>query len=285
MDFLVITGLSGAGKTIVHDALEDIGYYCVDNIPQTLLMNFYELCAQAQEIKKAAVVIDCRSFGLFSDFYDSLANLRGKTDNVKLLYIDCDEDTLLRRYKENRRTHPLAQSNSGSTVAAIEAEKRMLEQAKKQADFKIDTSDLKPANLKERVKQLFGENGTGTMRIDVFSFGFKHGLPREADLQFDVRCFPNPYYVDELRELTGLDERVRDYVINNDETQGFLTKLCDMAEYLVPLYIKEGKSQLLIGVGCTGGRHRSVAIAEALASFLRSKGHSVAVTHRDKDLK
>lgn len=285
MEFLVITGLSGAGKTIIHDVLEDMGYYCVDNLPQSLLGSFYELCAQAQNIEKAAVVIDCRSFVLFDDFYASIEALKTMSGNsVKMLFADCDTDTLLRRFKEKRRTHPLAEKYNGSTTAAVEAERALLEKAKKQADYTVDTSDLTAAQLKEKIKQFFVQSGDG-MKIEVVSFGFKHGLMRDADLQFDVRCFPNPYYVEELRPLTGLDAPVRDYVMGSGETVTFIEKLCDMVDYLVPLYIKEGKSQLVIAVGCTGGHHRSVAIAECLAAFLRGKKYNVAVTHRDKDIK
>ncbi len=285
MEFLVITGLSGAGKTVIHNALEDIGYYCVDNIPPQLLHRFYDLCLQVDNIKKAAVVIDCRGLELFSNINNSLEKLRSNGDSFKLVYVDCKSDVLINRFKETRRTHPMYDKCGYSINEAIDSENEMLSSIRKQADYVIDTSNLTPKQLRERIIQMFEGEAFSPMKIEIVSFGFKRGQLIGADMVFDVRCFPNPFYIPELRNMTGVDEPVRDYVLASDQTQGFLHRLCDMMEYMIPLYVSEGRSQLIIGIGCTGGNHRSVAIAEALKNYLCSKGYNPVVTHRDKDIK
>lgn len=284
MDFVIITGLSGAGKSRVIDVLEDIGYYCVDNIPPMMLSKFHELCSQVQNgINKVAVVIDIRGGELFNSFFDELEMLRIQHKEFRMVFIDCGDEVLVNRYKETRRKHPLAEKYGQNIHDAINAERSMLLPAREQADYLIDTTLISPAQLKERIVQMFLGDEKTSMLINVVSFGFKYGAHSETDLMFDVRCFPNPFYVPELRHLTGLDASVRDYVLKCEQTKGFLSRLFDMVEYLIPLYIMEGKSQLTIGIGCTGGKHRSIAIAEALGGFLRNKGDSVVITHRDKD--
>lgn len=282
MEFLVVTGLSGAGKSRVMDALEDIGFYCVDNIPAMLVPRFYELCLQGKnDMQRIAVITDTRSGGMFEDFIAELEKLRSDSLEYKILYIDCDEKVLINRYKETRRKHPLAEKFNGSLSMAVHAEMEMLKKAREKADYLIDTTHYTPTKLKERICELFlGDMGRALI-VHCKSFAFKHGVPNEADLVFDVRCLPNPFYVDSLREKTGLDEDVRNYVLNCEQTQGFLTRLYDMLDYLIPLYTLEGKSQLVIAVGCTGGQHRSVTVAGCVYEHLKSKGARCTITHRD----
>lgn len=283
MDFLIITGLSGAGKSRVIDSLEDIGYYCVDNIPPMMLGKFHELASLQNGIDRVAVVIDIRGGELFSSFFEELDKLRLQKKEFRLMYIDCSFDELINRFKETRRKHPLVGTKCATIRDAISTERDMLRPARDQADYIIDTTQISPAQLKDRIGQMFTDEHHPSLMINIVSFGFKYGAHDEADLMFDVRCFPNPYYVPELREQTGLDAPVRDYVMQCEQTKGFLTRLFDMIDYLLPLYLIEGKSQLVVGIGCTGGKHRSVAISEALGAYLRGKGNTVVVTHRDKD--
>ncbi|MBQ6569037.1 MAG: RNase adapter RapZ [Clostridia bacterium] len=282
MEFLVVTGLSGAGKSRAVDALEDIGFYCVDNIPAMLIPRFYELCIQGQnERQKIAVVTDSRSGGKFEDFLDELEKLKTDSLEYKILFIDCDEDVLVNRYKETRRKHPLAEKYNGSIPLAVRAETVMLKKAREKADYLIDTTHLSPAQMKERISTLFLGDMSRALIVHCISFAFKHGVPNEADLVFDVRCLPNPFYVDSLKEKTGLDADVREYVLNCEQTKGFLTRLYDMLDYMLPLYALEGKSQLVIAVGCTGGQHRSVTVANCVYDHLKNKGARCSITHRD----
>ena len=282
MEFLIVTGLSGAGKSLVVDALEDIGYYCVDNMPPVMILRFYRICLNSQEeFDKVAVVTDIRGGEPFRTLITDLEVLKVEKKPFKVLYINCSKHVLLNRYKETRRKHPLAEEFEGSVEQAIEEEIRMLEPAYKMSDYLIDTTELSPAQLKERVKEMFGGSVSAQMVIRVMSFGFKYGPNKEADLIFDVRCFPNPYYVPELKHHTGLESCVREYVMNDDSTMGFLSRLYDMIDYLLPLYQKEGKSELVVAMGCTGGKHRSVTIAENLGGYLASKGNKVLISHRD----
>ncbi len=285
MDFLVIAGLSGAGKTVIYNALEEIGYYCVDNIPPQLIGSFYDLCSKADNIEKAAVVIDSRSFELFSGFSQSLEKMKNEGATFRIVYTECSTDVLINRFKETRRSHPMYDKCGYSVVEAIEEEKRLLKSVRSMADVIIDTTNNNPKQLREKLIQMFAGDTYSPMTIEVVSFGFKRGALVGADLIFDVRCFPNPFYIPELRAMTGLDVPVRDYVLDNDLTKGFLSRLFSLMDYLIPLYIAEGRGQLAIGIGCTGGNHRSVAIAEELSRYLRSKGHSSVATHRDKDIK
>lgn len=281
MAFIIVTGVSGAGKSRAVNALEDIGFYCVDNMPPTLIPKFAELCLQTQgKIKDIAVVTDVRGGELFKSLFDGLEELKNQGSEYKIMFIDADDAIIRRRFKETRRKHPLSE-NGMSIDDALKLERKMLRPVRERADYIIDTTNLSPAQLKQRINVLFlGDNKTGLF-VNCMSFGFKFGTPTECDLVFDVRCFPNPFYVDELKKLNGLDEPVRDYVFSSSKTVGFVQRLFDMIDYLIPLYIEEGKSQLVIGIGCTGGKHRSVAIADALYKHLLEKGVRTAVNHRD----
>ncbi len=282
MEFVIVTGLSGAGKSRAINALEDIGFYCVDNMPPKLLPKFAELCLQSRDkLSRVAIVIDARGGELFRDLFESLEELKQQGGDYKLLFLECNDQVLARRYKETRRQHPLAGENGGSVVAAIAQERALLKTARARTDYLIDTSLLSPAQLKERITALFlGDSHTG-MVVQCMSFGFKYGYPAEADLVMDVRCLPNPFYVDTLKHKTGLDEDVRRFVLDRDETRGFQTRLYDLVDYLLPLYSEEGKSQLVIAIGCTGGKHRSVALTEELAKHIIAGGRRVMVNHRD----
>jgi RNase adapter protein RapZ len=281
MAFVIITGLSGAGKSRAVNSLEDLGFYCVDNMPPTLIPKFSELCLQTNgKINNVAIVTDVRGGALFNSLFEGLDELKKQGGDYKILFLDADDAVLMRRYKETRRKHPL--SEPGGTISdAISQEREMLRPARERADFIIDTSNLTSAQLKERITVLFTGDNKGSLMVNCVSFGFKFGTPTEADLIFDVRCFPNPFYVDELKHLTGLDMPVKDYVFASEETRKFVKMLFDMIDFLLPLYTNEGKSQLVIAIGCTGGRHRSVAIADALYRHILEKDIRAAVSHRD----
>jgi UPF0042 nucleotide-binding protein len=281
LSFIIVTGVSGAGKSRAVNALEDIGFYCVDNMPPTLIPKFAELCMQTQgKITDIAIVTDVRGGALFNSLFEGLEELKKQGCDYKILFIDADDSVIKRRFKETRRKHPLSEAGI-SIEDALKEERQILRPARERADYIIDTTNLSPAQLKQRLTVLFlGDNKTGLF-VNCVSFGFKYGTPTEGDLVFDVRCFPNPFYVDELKKLTGLDDPVRDYVFASPTTQGFVVRLFDMIDYLTPLYIEEGKSQLVVCIGCTGGKHRSVAIAEALYKHLLEKGIRTAVNHRD----
>jgi RNase adapter protein RapZ len=281
MAFVIVTGVSGAGKTRAVNALEDIGFYCVDNMPPTLIPKFAELCMNTQgKITDIAIVTDVRGGVLFNSLFEGLEELKKQGCDYKILFIDADDSVIIHRFSETRRKHPLTEAGISIEVALAE-ERCILRPARERADYIIDTTNLSPAQLKQRIAVLFlGDSRTGLI-VNCVSFGFKYGPPSESDLIFDVRCFPNPFYVDELKRLTGLDDPVREYVFASPMTQGFVLKLFDMIDYLLPLYAEEGKSQLTVGIGCTGGKHRSVAIAEALYRHLLDKGVRAAVNHRD----
>jgi UPF0042 nucleotide-binding protein len=279
---VVITGMSGAGKTIAVQSLEDLGFFCVDNLPPVLIPKFAELIEQSQgRIARVALVIDLRGREFFTALSESLRYLREHfTIRYEILFLECTDAVLVQRYKESRRRHPLAPD--GMPLDGIRLERRLLEDLKGLATQVIDTSNLKPAQLKEQIVSRFSNPERSKISINVTSFGFKYGVPIDADLIFDVRFLPNPHYIDTLRPRTGQDQEVYDYVMKWTETQVFLQKLLDMLQYLIPLYEKEGKSQLVIGIGCTGGKHRSVAIAEYLGKTLASGGtETIRVHHRD----
>lgn len=281
MAIVIVTGVSGAGKSRAANALEDIGFYCVDNMPPALIPKFAELCLQTDgKIKNMAIVTDVRGGDLFNSLFTDLEELRKQGGDYKILFLDADDSVLIRRFKETRRKHPLS-TPGGSIQEALETERAILRPARERADYIIDTTNLSPAQLRERLTVLFlGDKRTGLM-VNCMSFGFKYGPATEGDLVFDVRCFPNPFYIDSLKRLTGLDAAVRDYVFSSDVTRQFMVKLFDLIDFLLPLYIEEGKSQLVVAIGCTGGKHRSVAIAEALYRHLLEKKVPVAVNHRD----
>ncbi|HZG56903.1 RNase adapter RapZ [Paenibacillus sp.] len=281
---VIITGMSGAGKTIAVQSLEDLGFFCVDNLPPVLIPKFAELIEQSQgRIGKVALVIDLRGREFFTALSESLAYLKHHaTVHFEILYLDATDTVLVQRYKESRRRHPLAPT--GAPLEGIRHERVLLEELKGMATQVIDTSSLKPAALKERIASRFTDAETHAMSINIVSFGFKYGVPIDADLIFDVRFLPNPHYVEQLRPNTGKDPDVYDYVMKWNDTQTFLAKLHDMLNFLIPQYRKEGKGQVVIGIGCTGGKHRSVAIAEYLGkAFSGSETEAVRVNHRDAD--
>lgn len=282
MGLLIVSGLSGAGKSLVVHALEDIGYFCIDNLPPALLSRIVEFSKQsASEIEKLAVVIDVRSGESNGSITQALDELRKMGVPYECLFLDSQTDVLERRYKETRRTHPLSIKNRISIEEAIERERKILQPIAESANYIIDTSVLSTAQLRDRVVSLFTEDKREGMGITVISFGFKFGTPKDSDLVFDVRCLRNPFYIPELKHKTGLDKEVYDYVFSFDEAQGLLLRLKDLLGYSLPLYLKEGKSQLSIAVGCTGGKHRSVAFARALGEFAQQQGYRTSVLHRD----
>ena len=283
MEFLIVTGMSGAGKSRAIAALEDIGYYCVDNLPAVLLAQFAQLFLQAQEgeTRRVALVADSRGTAALGQFDDCLRAMREQQIPYKVMFLDCEDEVLMRRYKETRRRHPLTELGDTSVTEAIKRERRLLEHIKQAADYLIDTSRLTSAQLRERIVQLFMDVPENAMTVQCMSFGFKYGLPMEADLVFDVRCMPNPFYIPELREKTGLDQPVADYVFSFRQTHDFMEKLRDLLTFSLPLYAEEGKTELVIAVGCTGGRHRSVVLSHAAAAWLREQGYTVSEYHRD----
>ena len=282
MEFIIISGLSGAGKSKAASFMEDMGFFCVDNLPAPLIPKFAELgMAGTGEYDRVVLVTDVRSGTNFSALFQSLEALKGMKCPYRILYMDASDDVITKRYKEPRRSHPLAEE-CDSLEGAIALERRMLAPLRERAEFVVDTSDLSTAKLRGELLRLFGRGSQeGAMTVSVTSFGFKHGLPREADLVFDVRFLPNPYYVQELRPRTGLDDGVRDYVFSGGAAGEFLEKLQDLVGFLLPKYVEEGKTALVVAVGCTGGHHRSVAIAHALAAYIRGRGYPVTESHRD----
>ncbi len=283
MEFLIITGLSGAGKSRAADVLEDLEYYCVDNMPVKLMPRFAELCLDTRgRYEKVALVTDVRereSFGELLSTIDELKAMEGCS--VRILYMDAELRTLVRRYKESRRPHPLA--GPGYPIEkAIEREVELLAPIKDRADYVVDSTNLTLGMLQNRLYSLFaGEGKKRDLSITVMSFGFKHGIPLEADLVFDARFLPNPYYVDELRPLSGLDLPVAEFVFSYQQTRTFMEKVQELIDFLMPLYIEEGKLSLTIAVGCTGGRHRSVAIASALHAYFSARGLRSTNINRD----
>lgn len=282
-NFIIITGLSGAGKTLALRVFEDYGYFCVDNLPPALIPTFFELCSQSiKKINKIALVMDIRGGGFFDGLFESLKKLRNEGYQYEILFLEASDEVLIKRFKESRRRHPLALE--GRIIGGITSEREKMSKLKEAADYIIDTSVKAPRELKEEIVRRFIEREKEeVLIINLVSFGFKQGIPLDADLIFDVRFIPNPFYVDELRPLTGQDTRVKNYVMKWPESVAFLEKLFDMIRYLIPYYIREGKSQLIIGIGCTGGKHRSVAMTNELAAELKADNHKVIVDHRDID--
>jgi UPF0042 nucleotide-binding protein len=281
MRLVIITGLSGAGKTEAVRSLEDLGFFCVDNLPPVLMSKFAELCYQTGgKIDKIALVIDIRGGEFFNELLSTLDDLEDEGIRIEILYLEASEQALVKRFKESRRRHPLAPEDR--VLKGIEEEKERLSAIRQRADYIIDTTNLRPRQLKEELANVFqGEGKKEGLLVSLVSFGFKHGLPLDADLVFDVRFLPNPYYNDVLRDHSGENPAVKDYVMRSQETRKFLIKLCDMMEFLIPNYIREGKTNLVVGIGCTGGRHRSVIIANALYEALKRNNHRVIVDHRD----
>lgn len=282
MEFIIITGLSGAGKSRAINALEDIGFYCVDNMPPSLIPKFAELCYQSEgKISRIAIVTDIRGGDFFVDLFAELDYMKSKKVEYKILFLDASDSVLITRFKETRRRHPLTDMFNGSMEEAIKAERRLLMPARERADYVIDTSLLTAQQLKQKIMGIFSESIAEGMLIECTSFGFKYGIPAEADLVFDVRCLPNPFYLENLKHKTGLDQEVRDYVMQFGQSVKLLDKLVDLISFLIPLYQEEGKSHLVIAVGCTGGKHRSVTFAEKIYKAMSDKGLRTTVNHRD----
>lgn len=282
MELIIVTGLSGAGKSRTVNALEDIGFFCVDNMPPKLISKFVEIGMQSKgEIERMAVVTDIRGGELFDGLFEELDLLRSKEFEYKLLFLTASDEVLIRRYKETRRKHPLVGTLCSSLEEAVKQERKIMSNARERADYILDTSLMSNAQLKERICKLFLDNIATGMMINCMSFGFKYGDPTYADLVFDVRCLPNPFYVDELKHKTGLNAEVKDYVMQSQDSTVLFDKIKDLIDFLLPLYLNEGKSQLTVAFGCTGGKHRSVTFAELLYQYLTDKGNKTSVNHRD----
>ena len=282
MEFLIISGLSGAGKSRAADMLEDLGYYCVDNMPIALIPKFAQLCMAASErYERVALVTDIRERASFEELFKVLDSLWDLGCDYRILFMEADPANIVKRYKETRRRHPLA-GPGVSIEDAIANEIKLLAPVRERADYIINTSNLTLGMLQGELYRLFvGGDTKRKLVVNVMSFGYKYGIPLESDLVFDVRFLPNPYYVSELRDKTGLDEPVSEFVFRSPETQEFVKKLENLIDFLLPLYVEEGKLGLTIAIGCTGGRHRSAAIAKALADFIEEQGYAVQCIHRD----
>ena len=284
MEFVIITGTSGAGKTSALRVLEDIGYYCVDNIPAALLSTLYTLCSKSggTDMSHVAVVVDVRGTENYDNTNSELEEFKKAHENVKILFFDAQTEQIIIRYKETRRRHPLADRlKGGSVMEAVEFEKALLASSKRLADYTIDTSFMANRQLRERIMSIFMEDPSKALKLTFISFGFKYGIPLEADLIIDVRCLPNPFYIPALKPLSGMDKAVRDYVLGSDETQEFVRRTLSLLDFSVPLYLKEGKSELVAGIGCTGGKHRSVTVARTLQEHFQGLGYRCVIKHRD----
>lgn len=282
MRFVIVTGLSGAGKTQATRALEDLGYFCVDNLPPKLISKFAEMCTQSGgNIEKVALVIDIRGGIFFDDFFETLNYLKRNEFKYEILFLEATDEVLIKRFKETRRSHPL--SPDGRVLTGITQEREKLREVKNVADIIIDTSKYEIRHLREKINKTYGDNTypEKQLSITVLSFGFKYGIPVDSDLVFDVRFIPNPFYIPELKQYSGNDEPVKEYVLKQTETVNFIEKLVDMLKYLIPNYVKEGKRQLIISIGCTGGRHRSVAIANEVYERLNAENYNSRIEHRD----
>lgn len=276
--FVIITGISGAGKSCALRTFEDMGYYCIDNLPCNLIPDVMEMFEKEKREGKIAMTIDIREEEFFDYFEKSLEILKNKNKKYTLLFLEAKKEIIMRRYEETRRVHPL--QKIGFTLNdALDKEIDMLRNIKEKANLVIDTSELTIWDLRKKLKDIFEEKIK--MQIEIITFGFKYGMPTQLDLLFDVRFLPNPHYIDELKKLNGKDERVKEFVLNSDETKKFMEKLKEMLDFLIPSYEKEGKVYLVIGFGCTGGSHRSVVIGEEIKNFLEEKGYGVEIYHRD----
>lgn len=280
MRFVIVTGLSGAGKTETTRSLEDMGYFCVDNLPPKLIPKFAEAC-KGGNIEKVALVIDIRGGIFFDDLFESLYYLKNNEYEYEILFLDATDEVLVKRFKEARRSHPL--SPEGRVINGINEERLKLRKIKDRADIIIDTSKYKIRDLREKLNSYYGDSVEieKQIAVTVLSFGFKYGIPVDSDLVFDVRFIPNPFYIPELKKLSGRDEPVKKYVLEQEETKEFLSKMEDLLKFLVPNYSKEGKTQLIVSIGCTGGRHRSVAIANAIHEMLLRNDINSRIEHRD----
>ena len=282
MELLIVTGMSGSGKSKALITLEDLGYYCIDNLPPNFLVNFADFMVNGDEFaKKVAITIDTRSKDMFQSLGGVLDKLHERNIAYSLLFLDAEDYVLLHRYKETRRMHPLMNEETTQLQSAIELERNMLNHIKDRADYYIDTSLYNSKKLGDRIVEMFKNKDEGEMVINFISFGFKKGILVDADLVFDVRCLPNPFYIEELKTLTGNDETVRNYVMGFEESNKLMAYIKDLLEYSIPLYQKEGKMQLVVGLGCTGGQHRSATFAILLNEYFINKGYKCSVSHRD----
>lgn len=281
MKIVIVSGMSGAGKSSAIKAMEDAGFYCVDNMPPQLIPSFAEICVQANgEIEKVALVVDMRSGKMFDQLPETLQKLTDKNVEYDILFLDANDTVLVSRYKQTRRSHPLAPD--GGVTEGIAKERELLANVRKKAKYIVDTSSLTTLQLKEEINKIFLEGEIyKSMVIKVESFGFKHGIPYDADLVFDVRFLPNPFYIPELKTKTGLNSEVRDYVFSFRQTGVFIKQIEEMLSFLIPHYLEEGKTELVIGIGCTGGKHRSVAIAEELYNYISKLDYRTVIRHRD----
>lgn len=282
MELLIVTGMSGAGKSSAANALEDLGYYCVDNIPPLLIPSFVDLSKKGSTpIPKIAIVTDSRGGELFNNLIPVLDELSLGGTSYKILFLDSSDNELIRRYNETRRKHPLTEKDNITVKEAVKKERQLLSNVRARANYVIDSSSISAGQLKKQLISLFNNDSRDVLNIQVASFGYKYGAVNDANLVFDVRPFENPYYVPELRKLTGLDKPVYDFVMSDKNAVKFAEKIKDLLDYSIPLYISEGKSQLIIAFGCTGGKHRSVTFAEFIYKYLLEKGYKVNVNHRD----
>jgi len=281
MGLIIVTGMSGAGKSTTINALEDIGYFCVDNVPPELIDRFALLNTRGQSEGRMALVVDARAGDLFDRFDETLDRLATLGCLYKLLFLDAADDTLLDRYQEGRRRHPLIGHGAAGLPEAISKERALLAKARERADYVVDTTNTAVSVLKGRITELFRSEESDAMTVECLSFGFKNGLPHEADLVFDVRCLPNPHYVVELKVKTGLDQAVRDYVMDSPKSREMLSRILGFLDFSLPLYAEEGKSHLVVAFGCTGGHHRSVTFAQLAGEHLRDRFPGVTITHRD----
>ncbi|MCA5011667.1 MULTISPECIES: RNase adapter RapZ [unclassified Enterococcus] len=280
LQLVIITGMSGAGKTVAIQSFEDMGYFCIDNMPPSLIPKFWELIKESGKVTKIALVIDLRSRNFFREIQDMLVELENTNlIDTTIMFLDATDEELVSRYKETRRAHPLAMD--GLVTEGIRKERAILEEIRGDAQVVIDTTDLSPRQLRERINEEFKTRDTHGFRVEMVSFGFKYGLPIDADIVMDVRFLPNPHYIPELRPLTGQDKSVYDYVMSFPETEEFYTRFIDLLQHVMPGYEKEGKSSITIAIGCTGGQHRSVALTERVGKELGKEYH-VNITHRDK---
>lgn len=281
MEFVIVTGMSGAGKSGVMKSLEDIGFFCIDNLPASLIPTFAQLLENTEKYSKVAVATDIRAGFSYDDFSSSIQTLEEFGISYKIMFIDAKDEVLIRRYKETRRRHPLLTSGNLSIAQVIQKERQILSGVHEKADYLLDTSNLSATQCRVRVIGMFSANSQSELHIHCMSFGFKHGIPNDADFIFDVRFLPNPYYISELKEHTGLESCVSDYVMQFDESKEYEKKLTDFIDYVIPLCKQEGRTQLIIAIGCTGGHHRSVTFAQLLFNYLQEKEFSSSVSHRD----
>ncbi|MBR3631274.1 MAG: RNase adapter RapZ [Oscillospiraceae bacterium] len=282
MQFVIITGMSGSGKSTAMRVMEDIGFYCIDNLPPQLIPKIVDLCDQTNgTLDRVAIVVDIRTGGLFSEIYQELHELRNESGvEVKVLFTEASDDVLIKRYKETRRKHPFSDKFS-SLREAIRQERHMLRSLRDKADYYFETSQMSTAQLGEEIRDVFLEHSSDSLLVKITSFGYKYGISRESDLVFDVRCLPNPYYVPELKAHTGCESCVQEYVMDSEKSQTLMHKIKDLLDFLLPLYVAEGKSQIVISFGCTGGKHRSVTFAELIGDMLGKEGYQVHKMHRD----